>query len=324
MQRGPAGVIYQTNAAKESMKVQLHTESGVYIESYVYAPGFFRFNWHSSYELLTVLCGAVNVYHDGQVQRLEEEDVILIHPQQGHATIAAAPGTRLLLLHLLPESLWPDGAQPRFVCCSTPRTRGTAPFVQLRHYMARLYEGLADGDAAGRCDALGVQYCLGALLLRHFVQESGCRAAAPDAKQTQRLKAIFAYTDEHYTRPIRMEALAARLGLNAAYLSALFHEQLGISYSEYLARKRLQQAIHLLNNTDLSLTRIAEAVGFPSVRALNTAFQRYFDITIPRYRQATAVAGDDSYKAQFPQYFDRSDPQVAAALQRCLTAFTNP
>lgn len=317
-------MIYQTNAAKESMKVQLRTDAGVYIESYIYAPGFFRFNWHSSYELLTVLNGALEVYRDGQMQRLETEDVILINPQQGHATIAAQANTRLLLVHLLPESLWPEGGSPRFACCSNADTRSTAPFRQLRQGMARLYTGLADGDDAGRCDALGMQYCLGALLLRHFVQEPGHRSAAPDARQIQRLKAIFAYTDEHYTHPIRMEELAARLGLNAAYLSALFHEQLGISYSEYLARKRLQQAIQLLNNTDLSLTRIADTVGFPSVRALNTAFQRYFNITIPCYRQATAATLDVGCKAPFPQYYDRSDPISAAALQRFLTEFTNP
>lgn len=65
-------MLYQTNAAKENMKVQLRTEAApVYVESYVYEPGFFQFNWHSSYELLAVLCGAVDVYRDAQVRRLK-------------------------------------------------------------------------------------------------------------------------------------------------------------------------------------------------------------------------------------------------------------
>lgn len=140
-------MLYQTNAAKENMKVQLRTEAApVYVESYVYEPGFFRFNWHSSYELLAVLCGAVDVYRDAQVRRLETDDLVLINPQQGHATIAAQPGTRLLLLHLLPESLWPGEDIPRFLCCSTAEDRNTLPFLKLRYYMAALYTGLSKGD----------------------------------------------------------------------------------------------------------------------------------------------------------------------------------
>ena len=149
-------MLYQTNAAKESMKVQLRTGAApVYIESYIYEPGFFRFNWHSSYELLAVLCGAVDIYRDGQVRRLEADDVVVVNPQQGHATISAQPGTRLLLVHLLPESLWPGEEIPRFVCCSTAADRTALPFVQLRYYMASLYTGLSTGDQAGQSAALG-------------------------------------------------------------------------------------------------------------------------------------------------------------------------
>lgn len=318
-------MLYQTNAAKESMKVQLRTEpSPVYLESYIYEPGFFRFNWHSSYELLAVLWGAVDVYRDGQVRRLEADDVAVINPQQGHATISAQPGTRLLLVHLQPESLWPGEEAPRFLCCSTPEDRHAPAFVQLRYYMALIYTGLANGDPAGQTAALGAQYCLAALLLGHFPREESRRNAALAPKQIQRLQEIFAYTDQHYTQPIRMEELADRLGLNPAYLSALFHQQLGIPYSEYLARKRLQQAIHLLNNTDLSLTRIARAVGFPSVRALHLTFQRYFNMTIPAYRKATQAPPDGRAKTQYPHYLDRQDPEAGPILQRYLAAFTNP
>lgn len=317
-------MLYQTNAAKENMKVQLRTEATpVYVESYVYEPGFFRFNWHSSYELLAVLCGAVDVYRDAQVRRLETDDLVLINPQQGHATIAAQPGTRLLLLHLLPESLWPGEDIPRFLCCSTAEDRNTLPFLKLRYYMAALYTGLSKGDKAGQIAALGAQYCIGSLLLEHFPQQESRRSSAPAPKQIERLREIFAYTDEHYTRPIRMEELASRLGLNPAYLSALFHERLGIPYSEYLARKRLQQAIHLLHNTDLSLTRIAENVGFPSVRALNQAFHRYFNLSIADYRKATQTPPDGRARTQFPQYLDAQDPEVSQALQRYLATFTN-
>lgn len=318
-------MLYQTNVAKERMKVQLRTEpSPVYLESYIYEPGFFRFNWHSSYELLVVLCGAVDVYRDGQVRRLEEDDVVLINPQQGHATISVRPGTRLLLVHLLPESLWPGEEVPRFLCCSTKDDRTALAFVQLRYYMALIYTGLSNGDPAGQTAALGAQYCLAALLLRHFPREESRRNAPPTPRQIQRLRDIFAYTDENYTRPIRMEELAARLDLNPAYLSALFHQQLGIPYSEYLARKRLQQAIHLLHSTSLSLKRIAGAVGFPSVRALHVTFQRYFNMTIPAYRQATQAPPDSPAKTQYPHYLDRQDPESDQILQRYLSAFTNP
>lgn len=66
------------------------------------------------------------------------------------------------------------------------------------------------------------------------------------------------------------------------------------------------------------------AVGFPSVRALNVTFQRYFNMTIPAYRQATRAPADGRAKMQYPHYLDRQDPEVGPILQRYLAAFTSP
>jgi AraC family transcriptional regulator, alkane utilization regulator len=46
----------------------------------------------------------------------------------------------------------------------------------------------------------------------------------------------------------------------------------------YLARWRIQLAANQLRNSDLSLARIAEQVGYESEAAFNRAFKRSFGV----------------------------------------------
>lgn len=307
-----------TNPDKERMKVCYTGKvPGSYIESYVYQPGFFRFNWHPYYELLTVLQGRVQVYKDGKSFIMEPEDVLLLNPQEGHATLAREPDSLLLLLHLAPEVVGlmdREGAIPRFRCRSSAASRQQLPFVQLRYYMSRIYMALSEKAPGSEMEARGSSAILCSLLVRHFPM--GDKAAVGTGygeKQIQRLRQIFDYTDRHYTERITLADLTAETGLNATYLSAMFRQCLGISYYEYLTRKRLQHAVHLLNNQTTPTLDIALAAGFPDVRSLNTAFRRYFDMTPGSYRRDREHPCE--FHTPYPRYLDLSDARVREKLE---------
>ncbi|WP_256592999.1 helix-turn-helix transcriptional regulator, partial [Pseudomonas sp. 2822-15] len=54
--------------------------------------------------------------------------------------------------------------------------------------------------------------------------------------------------------------------LNASYFSVLFKEQTGLTFSEYLTRRRMQVAKKLLFSTDLPIGVIAEKVGYQTAK----------------------------------------------------------
>ncbi|MFV0276848.1 MAG: AlkA N-terminal domain-containing protein, partial [Parahaliea sp.] len=70
--------------------------------------------------------------------------------------------------------------------------------------------------------------------------------------------------------------LAARLGVGERYLRKLFQRELGVSPLAVAHNRRLLFARQLLMETDLSITDIAFAAGFGSVRRFNSAAQASF------------------------------------------------
>lgn len=73
-----------------------------------------------------------------------------------------------------------------------------------------------------------------------------------------------------------VEALAARLGLGARHLTRLFRQHLDTTPHAAARTARIQRAKRLIDTSDLSMTEIAFAAGFNSIRAFNAAFQAVY------------------------------------------------
>lgn len=88
-------------------------------------------------------------------------------------------------------------------------------------------------------------------------------------------------------------ALAERLGVGDRYLRKLFQQELGVSPQAIALNQRLLFARKLLAETSLSITDVAFAAGFGSVRRFNSAVQTQFRTTPGslRKRHATGRTG---------------------------------
>jgi AraC family transcriptional regulator, regulatory protein of adaptative response / DNA-3-methyladenine glycosylase II len=75
---------------------------------------------------------------------------------------------------------------------------------------------------------------------------------------------------------VSVDALATRLGLGARHLNRLFAQHVGASPLAVAQTRRLHFAKRLLDETDLSITQIALASGFGSLRRFNDAFQKTY------------------------------------------------
>ncbi|MGH2559327.1 MAG: AlkA N-terminal domain-containing protein [Thermomicrobiales bacterium] len=73
-----------------------------------------------------------------------------------------------------------------------------------------------------------------------------------------------------------VESLAARLGVCGRQLRRLFTQHLGASPVAVAQTRRILLAKHLIHETNLSMTDVAFASGFGSVRRFNETFQRLF------------------------------------------------
>jgi len=81
------------------------------------------------------------------------------------------------------------------------------------------------------------------------------------------------------TQVIDMDSLANSLNITSRHLRRLFSEYLGASPLSILNTKRLHLAKKFLIETDKTVTEIAFAVGFNSLRRFNEAFKKLYQAT---------------------------------------------
>lgn len=94
-------------------------------------------------------------------------------------------------------------------------------------------------------------------------------------------------------RPMRLPQVAARLGVTDRHLRRIFAERFGVSPVEYLGTRRLLQAKQLLTDTQLSVTDIAHATGFGSLRRFHAAFAAQYRLQPTALRRQRSGADAD-------------------------------
>lgn len=89
----------------------------------------------------------------------------------------------------------------------------------------------------------------------------------------------------NYSYPITIEDIANYVGLSRSHLFRSFESVLHQSPKEYLTQFRMKQACHLLEDSTLSITAIANSVGFDNSLYFSKTFHKYKQIAPRDYRK---------------------------------------
>lgn len=93
------------------------------------------------------------------------------------------------------------------------------------------------------------------------------------------------YIAGQYMHNISLTELADRIHVSRTHLSALFNKEVGCTFPEYLAKFRIHKAQDVMKHTQLSLTRIAELVGYPDYVHFSKTFKKHTGMTPQNYRK---------------------------------------
>lgn len=88
-----------------------------------------------------------------------------------------------------------------------------------------------------------------------------------------------------YHQELKVEDIARKLNLNRSYLSSIFKDFTGSSIMQYLILYRLHEARILLTQTTLSVSEVAQAVGFNDLRNFSRRFKKEYGQTPRDYRR---------------------------------------
>lgn len=83
---------------------------------------------------------------------------------------------------------------------------------------------------------------------------------------------ILDYIDNNYNEKLTAEMLSEKCFYNPAYFGRVFHECFGMSFKDYIRKRRIDEAIKLLQDTDMPIEQIINRVGYTN----RTEFYRVF------------------------------------------------
>lgn len=95
---------------------------------------------------------------------------------------------------------------------------------------------------------------------------------------TSEIKKVVEYLDKHSNEKITLKNLSEMCNYSQDYLSKLMKANFGAGFSEYLLKKRISNAVHLLMTTDFSIFEISQNVGFTNKTHFYKMFEKYLGI----------------------------------------------
>lgn len=98
-------------------------------------------------------------------------------------------------------------------------------------------------------------------------------------------KAIL-YIDGNLTENLSLSTVADALNVSASYLSGLFRKETGNTLTDYITRRRVRHAMHLLKNTRLQVQTVAQHCGILDVQYFSKIFKRIAGMTPKEYRES--------------------------------------
>ncbi|HWQ80334.1 MAG TPA: PocR ligand-binding domain-containing protein, partial [Anaerovoracaceae bacterium] len=103
------------------------------------------------------------------------------------------------------------------------------------------------------------------------------------SKNAALIQKCIAYINEHYREDITLDQVAKAVHLNASYLSSLFKREIGIGFSSYLNKVRIDKSMLLIKNTNYSMVGVALSVGFENQSYFSKVFKCLTGMTPQEY-----------------------------------------
>lgn len=106
----------------------------------------------------------------------------------------------------------------------------------------------------------------------------------PISHTEQLVEKIKKFIDDNFTEATR-ESVASKFFINPSYLSQIFKQSTGCSFTDYLTAVRMEKAKKILMSSDMKVLDIAEKLGYSSSQYFAKVFEKYTGSTPLDYRK---------------------------------------
>ena len=124
--------------------------------------------------------------------------------------------------------------------------------------------------------------------VRVILSEKGSAAGGEGGFQSERteVRAMLRYLRDHYAEGVTLQVLAREFGMSESYISSLIKKNTGKGFSDHLTEIRIRKAQELLRQTNDSVEKIAERVGYPDYFYFTKVYKKITGVTPTAYRKS--------------------------------------
>jgi AraC-like DNA-binding protein len=258
---------------------------------------FIYTHFHHHFEFIWVRSGAMRFELDGERFAAQAGDVLIVGSGRIHAAssiegIGCEALSVVFDLRLLYGERVPDRSADQYL----------APLLSGEYALPAMLAAFSEAgsrvrDHLSRLAVLydvqgpGFELMMKSLLLQCFFEfargghYSQIRSDVPkkSERQTERLKEILEYIDDHLAEKLSVERLAGRVHVSATHFHTFFRRMTGQSPIEYINGLRLARARTLLTTKPVTVQEAAHRVGFENVSYFIRAFKQRYGMTPAAY-----------------------------------------
>lgn len=126
---------------------------------------------------------------------------------------------------------------------------------------------------------------LAAHLLKYYCTKQHILRDDRGGLPKHKLRQVIDYINAYLNQDLSIANLAQLTQMSSHYFGRLFKQSMGISPYQYIIQRRVERAKQLLLNDNLTISEIAQSVGFAHQSHLNYHFKRLVRATPRQFQE---------------------------------------
>ncbi len=265
----------------------LYDSSGLKMLKWINLPPnklLFNMHWHERMELILVTSGYFHFRIRNYETTLKAGQLAIIPPGQLHYGMSEESHVSMSNIMFDVNSFYNRlPITERFLKPIVEQKVNFVPWTENPEILAHVNSLLADthpSDSLSLLSKTGKLYELIALLYRHCLIEE-----ESDFTPQNQFQDVLDYINKHYDEDISSADLSKRFGYSEGYFCRHFKIITGLSPMIYIRILRLEKAMEMLANENLSFGEIATRCGFSNANYFTRCFKSHFNMTPSEYLQ---------------------------------------
>ncbi len=242
-------------------------------------------HWHREPELIYVVEGAAECPHNGDTTIVNEGDFIFFNSEDVHLVRPVSGTTvRLVCIQLSFEYMRVFCKPIDSVIFDMENKPEAKPaLIEVLQQLAEVdidnddYSSLMQISYISRIYYILMKYCI-------CFRRSTNTMIIP-RRDFSYAKTAIAYINENFKREIPLDEISSVVNLSPSYFSKYFKNVTQVSFSEYLANLRLENAVQDMLTKNSTVSAAALENGFANVKSFITQCKKVYDCTPAQYKK---------------------------------------